>query len=75
MEKNRKLLFVVILDIDDYNKKCLHIQFDTSTFQKQNFNNVTTTILKKRAWLQNYVYWYLCNVDNIDNSTYDDLYN
>ena len=65
---------VVILDKDDYNSKCLDILSDTSKFQKLKYENVATTILKKRKSLQNYVYRYLRNNDSIEKSTYDTLY-
>ena len=67
---------VVILDKNDYIKKCNDILSDTSKFEKLDCTQITDIILKKRSSLQNYVYRYLHydKNDEIDKKTYDVLY-
>ena len=65
---------VVLLDMKDYIDKCNNILSDTSKFEKLDVSNIADIILKKRSSLQNYVYRYLRKSEEVDKSTYDNLY-
>ena len=65
---------VVLLNKDDYNQKCYEILSDSSKFKKLNSDYMVDTILKKRRSLQNYVYRYLYKHEDIDEATYNNLY-